>query len=909
MDLSERCLGCHRKRFLGPPFMVVLWLFLRWSSNSGAAAIRLQDDGGYVDLVVAVHEALPVELELVEQLKTVLSRSSAFLHRATQGLVQFRDVTIALPPHWPPAEHGDTLASVRANAPIRIVSNEEAQWPRTVQPRSCGQPGEYTLLPADALRNAQADYLVVHEWAHLRFGVFDEFGFPKDPLYPAVYTRGKQVLSNTCSARIVTSQQKEDGAPCGIIEGTLETSGCLDFEPVPELTDARSSIMFLPPLPTVDSFCNDSADFAHNADAPSPQNALCDGRSTWSVISATDDMRRLSGPLPLQATNFRVVRSGSGPGRLVLVMDISASMAEGDRLAQLRRSVGRFLEDGVPDNSLELSMVVFNQKARVVEPPTMLNATVRRRLKETALPVSVGGRTSMGAGIVAAVEVLQSGGAEGSAMLLITDGAENEPPFISQVLPLLLQKKIMLYALAVTTDAEDSLDKAARDTGGRAFTTAGSEDVVTCIADVIASAAIEQLEEGTRPVTLFSEFVNATSFDVPLDEELGRSTQFVSSSQHLEVVSPSGERLLGSYKASLQRSKLVIDSAWAGQWTVRLSEPARVSITSRPSRSGPLAKLRAFLGNGVLERAAVHVPPAVLHAELMRGARPLHGAQVMASVRTPRGVEVRIPLRDDGAGTDVTAGDGVYSAAFITLDVAGRYAVQVRARGRRGAGNGSFFRFSDAGSLWVGAIDGHLAYPPSMVRDLSVEGVSRTGHGWLITLAWTAPGDQVDQGTGAKVELFVANMASALRNLSSGSHSNTTSVHRVTESQLVGSSRMNSVPPAGHLHRVSLITQTSSPALFFAVVAVSHSGLRSALSNIAVANVVSSMKSRQAPFPSWLPVLLFSLLTVAAVLILAAAYLRIRRREVLRSDRPVVVFAASPGKAQVEMACRKSLLP
>ncbi|KAH8042604.1 hypothetical protein HPB51_024825 [Rhipicephalus microplus] len=69
MDLSERCLGCHRKRFLGPPFMVVLWLFLRWSSNSGAAAIRLQDDGGYVDLVVAVHEALPVELELVEQLK------------------------------------------------------------------------------------------------------------------------------------------------------------------------------------------------------------------------------------------------------------------------------------------------------------------------------------------------------------------------------------------------------------------------------------------------------------------------------------------------------------------------------------------------------------------------------------------------------------------------------------------------------------------------------------------------------------------------------------------------------------------------------------------------------------------------------------------------------------------------
>ncbi|KAL1485407.1 hypothetical protein MTO96_010129 [Rhipicephalus appendiculatus] len=86
----------------------------------------------------------------------VLSRSSAFLHRATRGLVHFRDVTIALPPHWPAAEHGDAPASLRANAPIRIVSSEEVPWPRTVQPRPCGEPGEYALLPVDALRDPQA---------------------------------------------------------------------------------------------------------------------------------------------------------------------------------------------------------------------------------------------------------------------------------------------------------------------------------------------------------------------------------------------------------------------------------------------------------------------------------------------------------------------------------------------------------------------------------------------------------------------------------------------------------------------------------------------------------------------------------------------------------------------------------
>ncbi|XP_075543070.1 calcium-activated chloride channel regulator 2-like isoform X5 [Dermacentor variabilis] len=830
------CIACDHYRSIRSLLLVSLLLQCWYSDGRVNAVIELQDDGGYVGVVVAVHEALPAESELVEQLKSVLSRSSAFLHRATRGLVYFRDVTIALPPHWPPAEHGDALASLRANAPIRIVTSEQARWPRTMQPRPCGEAGEYTLLPVAALRDPQADYLVVHEWAHLRYGVFDEFGSPKDPLYPAVYMRGGQTLSNTCSARIMTSPQKEDGTPCGIIEGALEAD-CVDFEPVPELTDVRSSIMFLPPLPMVDSFCNDSVEFAHNAGAPSPQNALCDGQSTWNVISATSDFRRISGPSPLQPTNFRVVRSGSRPGRLVLVMDVSASMA-----------------------------------------------------------------------------ALEPGGAEGSAVLLITDGEENEPPFLRDVLPLLLQKKVTLHTLAVKTDAQASLQKAARDTGGRAFTTVGSDDVVTEIADALSSVAVEQLDEKARPVTIFSESVNVTRFDVPLDEALGRATRFVSSSEHLEVVSPLGERFRGSYDASLKRSKLLLDSAWTGWWTVHLTEPARVSITSWPSRLGPVTQLRTFLGNCVLKRAASHLPPAVLHAELVRGARPLLGAYVTASVRTPGGREVHLLLRDDGAGIDVAAGDGVYSAAFFAFDVAGHYAVQMRARGRREARNGkwSFSRFADAGSLWVGAVDSDLAYAPATVRDLRVEGVRRTAQGWLVTLAWTASGDQQDQGTSARVELFVAKTASALRNVLEGSQKNKTSVHRVTESKLVAGSRLTPVPPAGHLHRVSIVnarpTSDHVHELYFAVVAVSHSGVPSALSNVAAASFVAGVKLRQTSFPPWLPVLLFSLVAVAATMVLAAAYLRVRRREVVRSDRPVAVFAAAPGKAQLEIACRRSLL-
>ncbi|KAK8758773.1 hypothetical protein V5799_003591, partial [Amblyomma americanum] len=669
---------------------VVLLLLAGWDGLA-SAAIRLQDDGGYVDVVVSVHEALPVDPGFLEKLKSALSNSSAFLHRATRGYVHLRDITIALPPHWPPAEHGDAPASLRAHAPIRIVSDEGSRWPRTVQPRPCGQPGEYILMPVNAIRHPRADYLMAHEWAHLRYGVFDEFGAPGDSLYPAVYKRGGQTLSNTCSARIVTSPQKQDGSPCGIIEGALEED-CIDFEPVAELTDARSSVMFLPPLPTVDSFCDDSSELAHNADAPSPQNALCDGRSTWSVISATEDIRRLRGPSPLQPTRFRVVRSGSRPGRLVVAMDVSGSMAQGDRLVQLRRAVGRFLEDTTPDNTVEVSLVAFNQRARVVAPLTKLNATVRKRLRETALPVTVGGWTSLGAGLNAALKILESAGSEGSAVLLITDGEENRPPFLASVLPALVSARVTLYALAVTAEAQATLDKVAQDTGGRAFTAAGSDDVVTSILEALSSAAAEQLDEEARPITVVSEWVNSTRIEVPLDEELGRNTQFVSSARSLEAVSPSGERFVGTYDTGLRRSKLVFDKAWnimtpsalqTGRWTLQLSEPGRVSVTSEPTRAARAIRLRAFLADSVLERAAPHLPPAVVHAELLRGATPVPDAHVTASVRTPRGREVSLLLRDDGAGTDIAAGDGVYSAAFGDFETAGRYEVRVRTRNRR----------------------------------------------------------------------------------------------------------------------------------------------------------------------------------------------------------------------------------
>ena len=66
----------------------------------------------------------------------------------------------------------------------------------TIQSRGCGSPGDFISLPSSFLNmhtnltreqaGKQARQLG-HQFVKLRFGVFDEQGFPGDALYPAHY--------------------------------------------------------------------------------------------------------------------------------------------------------------------------------------------------------------------------------------------------------------------------------------------------------------------------------------------------------------------------------------------------------------------------------------------------------------------------------------------------------------------------------------------------------------------------------------------------------------------------------------------------------------------------------------------------------------------------------------------------
>ena len=83
--------------------------------------------------------------------------------------------------------------------------------PYTSQPGGCGQPGEYIHLTPDYLLNingsvntfGRPEKLFVTQWAHLRYGVFEEFGTAGDPIYPLFYRSSTldvklSIAPNTC---------------------------------------------------------------------------------------------------------------------------------------------------------------------------------------------------------------------------------------------------------------------------------------------------------------------------------------------------------------------------------------------------------------------------------------------------------------------------------------------------------------------------------------------------------------------------------------------------------------------------------------------------------------------------------------------------------------------------------------
>ncbi|KAH7966508.1 hypothetical protein HPB49_016951 [Dermacentor silvarum] len=521
-----------------------LWLFFLHVTN----AIRIdKSDGGYIDVRVSIHKAVPYNETIIENIKTLMRDSSGFLHRATHGSLHIKQVIIEIPSTWPRRPYATVRqGSGFEGSDVRVYASSDPNVesrPYTIQPRACGEPGDYIHLSSKFLEElndhttkeyGNPSYVFIHEWAHLRYGVFDEHGFLGSEKYPALYcdSEGK-VRANVCSDKIAFTARTPSGEDCSVCKNNAVPQNCtVEFhQPAGDLVE--SSIMFMPYVDNVSEFCvgDNSEKNRHNAFAPNMQNDLCGSKSAWEVISGNDDFEWF--PFAelgkFNDVEFQEVQqSNDVVPSMVYVLDVSTSMG-GSRLNFVKEVAARRVND-LNDGSLNLGIVTFSTSASTKQEMSLVNDITKNHSLDAIDKLYASGYTCIGCGLLEALNVLKQANvsSKGATVMLMSDGNENQQPRIADVLGNMTSTGVVVNTLAVGADADHGLEKLAHDTGGIAFSFKDPDGTFFPEVDAIfAVSTTAQLDEAERPVMIMNaqvSFGGALKITFHLDEELGNGT-------------------------------------------------------------------------------------------------------------------------------------------------------------------------------------------------------------------------------------------------------------------------------------------------------------------------------------------------------------------------------------------------
>lgn len=125
--------------------------------------------------------------------------------------------------------------------------------------------------------------------------------------------------------------------------------------------DVRSSYMALTITENLDHFCESfDSDFIHDDARPTKHNFMCRGKPVWQVIQESEDfqngqLKPYPHPVPPD-TKFQVVRPEEA--RFMMVLDVSTSMNDHNRLKRLMKSSEDWIKFDVRDGS-QVGIVSF----------------------------------------------------------------------------------------------------------------------------------------------------------------------------------------------------------------------------------------------------------------------------------------------------------------------------------------------------------------------------------------------------------------------------------------------------------------------------------------------------------------------------------------------------------------------
>ncbi|XP_077494293.1 calcium-activated chloride channel regulator 3A-1-like [Amblyomma americanum] len=318
-------------------FTAILLLFI----STGASVQLDTSDGGYTELRVSISNSVTPDESIISNIKALFRSSTEFLHKATNGRVYFKHVIIEVPKTWPKRNSSwepSSNASEKSDVLIDMPTPPYDDRPFTKQVKPCGEPGEFihltpgflaTLTNSTIKKSINPAYVFVHEWAHFRYGVFDDYGSLNDSRHPLTFCYNNTVRLNACSSRFVFSPRTAEGRLCSINKKCRLHRNCKVIIKQLELDPVQSSIMFMPYYANVSQFSDSrKGPCPHIPYAPNKQNEYCDQRSTWDVIRKHEDFKNL--PMPDMSKGIDVTFDEAQEDedlqqRVALELDVSKS--------------------------------------------------------------------------------------------------------------------------------------------------------------------------------------------------------------------------------------------------------------------------------------------------------------------------------------------------------------------------------------------------------------------------------------------------------------------------------------------------------------------------------------------------------------------------------------------------------
>ncbi|XP_030885313.1 calcium-activated chloride channel regulator 1 [Leptonychotes weddellii] len=836
------------------------------------AGVQLQDNG-YDGLLVAINPQVSEDQNLIANIKEMITEASFYLFNATKRRVFFRNIKILIPATWKANNYSKVKQELyeKANVIVTDWYGVHGDDPYTLQYRGCGKEGKYIHFTSNFLVNDDltAGYgprgrVFVHEWAHLRWGVFDEYNDEK----PFYINGQNQIKVTRCSSDITGIFVCEKG-PCpqeNCIISKLFKEGCMFI--YNSTQNATASIMFMQSLSSVVEFCNART---HNQEAPNLQNQMCSLRSAWDVIADSADFNH---SCPMNETEFppppmfSLIQAGDKV--VCLVLDVSSKMAEADRLLRLQQAAEFYLMQIVEIHTF-VGIISFNSKGEIRAQLHQINSDDDRKLLVSHLPMTVSAEaeTSICSGLKKGFEVIRKKfSTDGSEIVLLTDGEDNT---ISSCFNEVKQSGAVIHTVALGPSAAKELEELSKMTGGLQTYASdqaqnnGLIDAFGALSSGNGAVSQRAIQLESRGLTLQNnQWMNGT---VLVDSTVGNDTLFLITwtTQHPQILlhDPSGKKQDGFVvDTNTKMAYLQIPgTAKVGTWSYSLqasSQTLTLTVTSRASS----ATLPPITVTSKMNKDTGKFPsPMAVYAKIHQGSSPILRATVTAVIESVNGKTVTLELLDNGAGADATKDDGIYSRYFTAYDTNGRYSVKVWALGGINAAgqrvtpqqNGAmympgwiengeikwnpprpeiskndlqgnqvcFSRTSSGGSFVASGVPQAPIpdlFPPCQITDLKAK-----IHGdKFINLTWTAPGDDYDHGRAHKYIIRISTSILDLRD-------------KFNESLQVNTSDL--FPKEANSKEVFVFTPENIPFengtdLFIAVQAVDKSNLKSEISNI-----------------------------------------------------------------------------